>query len=54
MAAGNFVGDVFVFGNGGRFVDDNGMPTINTPEKAEAEFLKSFIDEVNIPYNATR
>jgi multiple sugar transport system substrate-binding protein len=54
MAAGNFVEfDVFVFGNGGRFVDDKGMPTINTPEKAEAfEFLKSFIDGVNIPYNS--
>ncbi len=53
MAAGNFVEyDVFVFGNGGKFVDDNGMPIINTPEKAEVfEFLLSFLDEVNIPYN---
>ncbi|HOJ12069.1 MAG TPA: ABC transporter substrate-binding protein [Clostridiales bacterium] len=54
MAAGNFVEfDVFVFGNGGRFYDENNMPTINTPEKAEVfEFLKGFIDEVNIPYNS--
>jgi ABC-type glycerol-3-phosphate transport system substrate-binding protein len=53
MAAGNFVEfDVFVFGNGGSFYDDSNMPTINTPEKIEAfEFLKSFIDEVNLPYN---
>lgn len=54
MAAGNFVEfDVFVFGNGGRFYNDDGLPTINTPEKGEVfEFLKSFIDEVNIPYNS--
>ena len=54
MAAGNFVEyDVFVFGNGGKYYNDEGMPTINTPEKGEAfEFLKSFIDEVNIPYNS--
>lgn len=54
MAAGNFVEfDVFVFGNGGEFFDESNMPTLNTPEKAEAfEFLTSFIDEVNIPYNS--
>jgi len=53
MAAGNFVEfDVFVFGNDGRFYDDSNMPTINTPDKVEVfEFLKSFIDEVNLPYN---
>ncbi|NMB95072.1 MAG: ABC transporter substrate-binding protein [Clostridiaceae bacterium] len=54
MAAGNFVEfDVFVFGNGGRFYDEStNMPTINTPEKIDVfEFLMSFIDEVNLPYN---
>ena len=54
MSAGNFVEyDVFVFGNGGRFCDDEGNPTLDTPEKAEAfEFLMSFLNEVNIPYNS--
>lgn len=54
MSAGNFVEyDIFVFGNGGMFYDDAGNPTLDTPEKAEAfEFLMSFLDEVNLPYNS--
>ena len=54
MSSGNFVEyDVFVFGNGGMFYDSDGNPTLDTPEKAEAfTFLKSFIDDVNIPYNS--
>ena len=35
------------------FYDSDGNPTLDTPEKAEAfTFLKSFIDDVNIPYNS--
>lgn len=35
------------------FSDSEGNPTLGTPEKAEAfTFLKSFIDDVNIPYNS--
>lgn len=54
MAAGNFVEfDVFVFGNGGRYYDKDLVPTIDTPDKKEAfEFLLSFVDQVNIPYNS--
>ncbi len=54
MSAGNFVEfDVFTFTNGGTYFDKDLNPTFDTPEKAEAfEFLKSFIGEVNIPYNS--
>ena len=54
MTSGNFVEyDIFAFGNGGMFYDDQGNPTIDTPEKAEAfTFLMSFINEVNLPYNS--
>ena len=46
MAAGNFVEyDVFVFGNGGKYYNDEGMPTINTLKGRSFEFLKSFIDD---------
>jgi len=55
MTAGNFVEfDVFTFGNGGLYYDEEGNPTLDTPEKAEAfDFLMSFLDEVNMPYSAT-
>ncbi len=54
MTSGNFVEfDIFAFGNGSLYYDDDGNPTINTPEKVEAfEFLTSFLDDVNIPYNS--
>ena len=45
--------DVFVFGNGGLFMDENSDPTLNTDAALGAfEFLSSFIDEVNLPYDA--
>lgn len=54
MAAGNFVEfDVFVFGNGGRYYDEEGNPTLNTTEVKDAfGFLTSFLPEVNLPYNS--
>lgn len=53
MSGGNMVEyDVFVFGNGGRFTDEDMNPTIDTEEGLEAfEFLNSFLAEVNIPYS---
>lgn len=53
-SAGNFVEfDCFVFGNGGRYYDDAGNPTLDTPEKAEAfRFLSSFVGNVSTPYNS--
>ena len=53
MSGSNMVEyDVFVFGNGGRFMDEDMNPTIDTEEALEAfEFLNSFLSEVNIPYN---
>lgn len=55
LSAGNFVEfDVFAFGNGSRFCDDNGNPTIDTPEKAEAlKFLSELLPDVSIPYSAS-
>ena len=49
MSGGNMVEyDVFVFGNGGRFTDEDMNPTIDTEEGLEAfEFLNSFLAEVN-------
>jgi ABC-type glycerol-3-phosphate transport system substrate-binding protein len=54
-SAGNFVEfDCFVFGNGGRYYDADGKPTLDTPEKAEAfTFLSSFIGNVSIPFSNT-
>ena len=54
-SAGNFVEfDCFVFGNGGRYYDADGKPTLDTPEKAEAlKFLLSFIGNVSIPFSNT-
>ena len=53
-AAGNFVEfDTLVFGNGGRFFDDDGKPTLDTPDKAEVfNFLKSFLSDVTVPYDS--
>ncbi len=54
-SAGNFVEfDCFVFGNGGRYYDAEGNPTLDTPEKAEAfDFLSSFVGDVSIPFSNT-
>ena len=54
-SAGNFVEfDCFVFGNGGRYYDADGNPTIDTPEKVEAfRFLSSFLNDVSIPFSNT-
>jgi ABC-type glycerol-3-phosphate transport system substrate-binding protein len=54
-SAGNFVEyDCFVFGNGGRYYDDSGKPTLDTPDKAEAfQFLSSFVGDVSIPFSNT-
>ncbi|HBP38274.1 MAG TPA: hypothetical protein DD640_05955 [Clostridiales bacterium] len=54
-SAGNFVEfDTLVFTNGGRFFDENGNPTLNTPESLETlEFLASFVNETGIPYSST-
>ena len=53
IKGGNMVEfDVFVFGNGARFMDADSNPTLDTPEALEAfEFLQSFLPEVNIPYD---
>ena len=53
-AAGNFVEfDTLVFGNGGRFYDDAGKPSLDTPEKTEVfSFLKGFISDVTVPYDS--
>ena len=52
--AGNFVEfDTLVFGNGGLFYDENGNPTLNTPDKVETlEYLASFVNDVGIPFNS--
>lgn len=53
MKGGNMVEyDVFVFGNGGRFMDDASNPTLGTPEQVEAlNFLAGLLPDVNIPYD---
>lgn len=53
-ASGNFVEyDVFAFGNGGRYYDDAGNITLNTPDKVEAfEFLRTLVNDYNLPYNS--
>ena len=55
LSAGNFVEfDVFAFGNGSLYYDDDGNPTLDTPEKAEVlEFLKELLPDVSIPYSAS-
>jgi len=53
-SAGNFVEyDVFVYGNGGGFVDSGGNPTLDTPQNIEAlEFISGLIHEVSLEFNA--
>ena len=53
-SAGNFVEyDVFAYGNGGGFVDNNGDPTMDLNQNIEAlDFLASFIYEVSLEFNA--
>lgn len=53
MTGGNMVEyDVFVFGNGGLFMDEDSNPTLDTAEALEAfEFLETFLADVNIPYD---
>lgn len=53
-SAGNFVEyDTFVFGNGGRFYDDAGNPTLDTPQNAEVfNYLTGFVGDVSIPYDS--
>lgn len=53
-SAGNFVEyDTLVFGNGGRFCDEAGQPTLNRPEQLETlEFLADFVTDVSIPFNS--
>lgn len=53
-AAGNFVEfDTLVFGNGGRFFDDAGNPTLDTPDKVEVfDFLTGFVNDVTVPYDS--
>jgi multiple sugar transport system substrate-binding protein len=54
-SAGNFVEfDALVFGNGGRFYDAQGNPTLDTPTARETlEFLAGFVNDVTIPYSST-
>jgi ABC-type glycerol-3-phosphate transport system substrate-binding protein len=51
-SAGNFVEfDALVFGNGGRYYDASGNPTLDTADKSETlDFLAGFVNEVGIPY----
>ena len=53
-SAGNFVEfDTLVFGNGGLYYNDQGEPTLNTPDKVETlEFLAGFVNDVGIPFNS--
>ena len=55
MTGGNMVEyDVFVFGNGGLFMDEDSNPTLDTAEALEAfEFLETFLADVNIPTTTT-
>lgn len=52
-SGGNMVEyDVFVYGNGGVFMDENGDPVLGSEEQIETfDFLNSFLAEVNIPYD---
>ena len=44
--------DVFVFGNGGRWMDDASNPTMTGEEKVEAlTFLKGLLPDVNMTYS---
>ena len=52
-AGGNMVElDVFVFGNGGKYMDDESNPTMAGDEKVEAiKFLQELLPDVNIAYS---
>lgn len=54
-SAGNFVEfDTLLFGNGGRFVDDQGNPTLNKPEQEETlTFLAGFVNDVSVPFSSS-
>lgn len=54
-AGGNLVElDVFVFGNGGVYMDEDSYPTLTGDEKVEAiEFLQGLLPDVNIAYSAS-
>lgn len=54
-AGGNLVElDVFVFGNGGVYMDDESNPTLTGDEKVEAiEFLQELLPDVNIAYSSS-
>ena len=54
-AGGNLVElDVFVFGNGGRYMDEDSFPTMTGDEKVEAiEFLQGLLPDVNIAYSSS-
>ncbi len=54
-AGGNLVElDVFVFGNGGRWMDEDSNPVMTGDEKVEAiEFLTGLLPDVNIPYSSS-
>ncbi len=44
--------DVFVFGNGGAWLDEDSNPTMTGEEKVEAlSFLRSFLPDVNMTYS---
>lgn len=52
-AGGNLVElDVFVFGNGGVYMDADSVPTMTGDEKVEAiEFLQGLLPDVNVAYS---
>ncbi len=54
-AGGNLVElDVFVYGNGGQYMDENSNPIMTGDEKVEAiEFLEELLPKVNIAYSAS-
>ena len=54
-AGGNLVElDVFVYGNGGAYMDEQSNPIMTGEEKVEAiEYLEGLLPDVNIAYSAT-
>jgi len=54
-AGGNLVElDVFVYGNGGSYMDEDSYPIMTGEEKVEAiEFLMGLLPDVNIPYSSS-
>lgn len=54
-AGGNLVElDVFVYGNGGTYMDEDSNPVMTGDEKVEAiNFLKELLPDVNIAYSAS-